>query len=147
MRENEKWGHSSPTKESLVHNHFVLLLYLFIIYYVFAEIFRSGHSRHAVTASESYSEPQSYRKSHEKDPDKTENRMPGVKHPSVTKPNHRAGFFGEISTCQVEHQIMFVGKDVGLALGDSKPENAIANHVDTEYKTTALIQGTGSTWY
>ena len=34
---------------------------------------------HAVTASESYSEPQSYRKSHEKAPDKTENRMPGVK--------------------------------------------------------------------
>jgi hypothetical protein len=36
---------------------------------------------------------------------------------------------------------------VALALGDSKPENAIANHVDTEYKTTAPIQGTGSTWY
>ena len=34
---------------------------------------------HAVTDSESHSEPQSYRKSHEKDPDKTENRMPGVK--------------------------------------------------------------------
>ena len=37
---------------------------------------RSGHSRHAVTVSESHSEPQSYRKSHEKAPDKTENRMP-----------------------------------------------------------------------
>ena len=55
------------------------MLYLFIIYDVFVEISRSGHSRHAVTASESHSEPQSYRKSHEKDPDKTENRMPGVK--------------------------------------------------------------------
>ena len=29
---------------------------------------------HAVTASESYSEPQSYRKSHEKAPNMTENR-------------------------------------------------------------------------
>ena len=55
------------------------MFYLFIIYYVFAEILRSGHSRHAVTASESHSEPQSYRKSHEKAPDKTENRMPRVK--------------------------------------------------------------------
>ena len=45
---------------------FRFMLYLFIIFYVFAEISRSGHSRHAVTASESHSEPQSYRKSHEK---------------------------------------------------------------------------------
>ena len=44
------------------------MLYLFIIYDVFAEISRSGHSRHAVTDSESHSEPQSYRKSHEKSP-------------------------------------------------------------------------------
>ena len=79
MRENEKWGHPSPTKESLVHNHFVLLLYLFIIYYVFAEISRSGHSRHAVTVSESHSEPQSYRKSNEKAPDKTEKVSAEVK--------------------------------------------------------------------
>ena len=55
------------------------MLYLFIIYYVFAEISRSGHSRNAVTASESYSEPQSYRKSHEKAPDKTEKMLSGVK--------------------------------------------------------------------
>ena len=38
------------------------MLYLFIIYDVFVEISRSGHSRHAVTASESHSEPQSYKK-------------------------------------------------------------------------------------
>jgi prophage antirepressor-like protein len=43
-------------------------------------------------------------------------------------------------------ETFFVGKDVALALGDSKPENAIANHVDIEYKTTALIQGTGSNY-
>ena len=48
------------------------MLYLFIIYDVFVEIFRSGHSCHAVTTSKSHSEPQSYKKSHEKAPDKTE---------------------------------------------------------------------------
>ena len=53
--------------------------YLYIIYYVFAEISRSGHSRHAVTASESHSEPQSYRMSHEKAPDMTEKVSAEVK--------------------------------------------------------------------
>ena len=52
--------------------------------------------------------------------------------------------FGEIRTCQVNNQIMFVGKDVATALGYSKPENAIATHVDTDDKTTTPIQGTGS---
>jgi len=55
------------------------LLYLFIIYYVFAEISRSGHSRHAVTASESHSEPQSYGKRHKKPSAKPGNRVPRVK--------------------------------------------------------------------
>ena len=32
------------------------------------------------------------------------------------------------------------------ALGYAKPENAIATHVDTEDKTTTLIQGTGSNY-
>ena len=41
---------------------------------------------------------------------------------------------------------MFVGKDVATALGYSKPENAIATHVDTDDKTTTLIQGTGSNY-
>ncbi|SEA02810.1 Prophage antirepressor [Prevotella sp. tc2-28] len=54
--------------------------------------------------------------------------------------------FGEIRTCQVNNQIMFVGKDVATALGYSKPENAIATHVDTDDKTTTLIQGTGSNY-
>ena len=54
--------------------------------------------------------------------------------------------FGKIRTCQVNNQIMFVGKDVATALGYAKPENAIATHVDTDDKTTTLIQGTGSNY-
>ena len=54
--------------------------------------------------------------------------------------------FGEVRTCQVNNQIMFVAKDVATALGYAKPENAIATHVDTEDKTTTLIQGTGSNY-
>ena len=54
--------------------------------------------------------------------------------------------FGEIRTCHVNNQIMFVGKDVATALGYSKPENAIATHVDTDDKSTTLIQGTGSNY-
>ena len=54
--------------------------------------------------------------------------------------------FGKIRTCQVNNQIMFVGKDVATALGYAKPENAIATHVDADDKTTTLIQGTGSNY-
>ena len=54
--------------------------------------------------------------------------------------------FGEIRTCQVNNQIMFVGKDVATALGYAKPQNALAVHVDSEDKTTAPIQGTGSNY-
>ena len=55
-------------------------------------------------------------------------------------------FFGEIRTCQVNNQIMFVGKDVAQALGYSKPHNALSSHVENEDKTTALIQGIGSNY-
>ena len=41
---------------------------------------------------------------------------------------------------------MFVGRDVATALGYAKPENALAVHVDTDDKTTTLIQGTGSNY-
>ena len=41
---------------------------------------------------------------------------------------------------------MFVGKDVAMALGYAKPENAIATHIDADDKTTTLIQGTGSNY-
>ena len=54
--------------------------------------------------------------------------------------------FGEIRTCQVNNQIMFVGKDVAQALGYAKPQNALATHVDEEDKTTAPIQGTASNY-
>ena len=49
--------------------------------------------------------------------------------------------FGEVRTCLVNNQIMFVGKDVATALGYSKSRNALAAHVDDEDKKDALIQG------
>ena len=59
--------------------------------------------------------------------------------------NHEA--FGDIRTMTDEKGVtFFVGKDVAKALGYSKPENAIATHVDKEDKTTTLIQGTGSNY-
>ena len=46
---------------------FVSLLYLFLLYILrFSEISRLGHSRHAVTVSESHFVWQSYGKLHEK---------------------------------------------------------------------------------
>ena len=59
--------------------------------------------------------------------------------------NHE--MFGEIRTITDEKgETFFVGKDVAKALGYAKPENAIAMHVDSEDKTTTLIQGTGSNY-
>ena len=54
--------------------------------------------------------------------------------------------FGEIRTLTIANEPWFVGKDVAMALGYAKPENAIATHVDDEDKTTTLIQGTGSNY-
>lgn len=54
--------------------------------------------------------------------------------------------FGEIRALEIDNEPWFVGKDVAMILGYIKPENAIANHVDEEDKTTALIQGTGSNY-
>ena len=42
--------------------------------------------------------------------------------------------FGEIRTCQVNNQIMFVGKDVAMALGYTNTLKAIRDHVDSEDK-------------
>ncbi len=59
--------------------------------------------------------------------------------------NH--SMFGSVRTMTNERgETFFVGKDVAKALGYSKPENAIATHVDREDKTTTLIQGTGSNY-
>ena len=54
--------------------------------------------------------------------------------------------FGEIRTCQVNNQIMFVGKDVAQALGYKNPSNALQVHVDPEDKTTYPIQVSGSNY-
>ena len=42
--------------------------------------------------------------------------------------------FGKIRTCLVNNQIMFVGKDVALALGYKNPSNALQVHVESEDK-------------
>lgn len=54
--------------------------------------------------------------------------------------------FGKVRTVVINNEPWFIGKDVALALGYAKPENAIANHVDAEDKTSTLIQGTGSNY-
>lgn len=49
--------------------------------------------------------------------------------------------FGEIRTMERDGEIWFVGKDVAEVLGYSKSRNAIADHVEEEDKTQALIRG------
>ena len=53
--------------------------------------------------------------------------------------------FGKVRTMEINGAPYFVGKDVAIILGYAKPENAIANHVDTEDKTLTPIQGGCST--
>lgn len=54
--------------------------------------------------------------------------------------------FGSVRTVTINGEPWFVGKDAAVALGYAKPENAITRHVDTEDKTSTLIQGTGSNY-
>ena len=54
--------------------------------------------------------------------------------------------FGQGRTLTIDGEPWFVGKDVATALGYAKPENAVANHVDPEDKTSTLIQGSGSNY-
>lgn len=54
--------------------------------------------------------------------------------------------FGDIRTVTIDNEPWLVGKDVAEALGYKKPENAIANHVSDEDKTSTLIQGSGSNY-
>lgn len=54
--------------------------------------------------------------------------------------------FGAVRTVEIDGEPWLVGKDVAQALGYAKPENAIGTHVDSEDKTTTLIQGTGSNY-
>ena len=51
--------------------------------------------------------------------------------------------FGEIRTCQVNNQIMFVGKDVAMALGYSNVRDALSKHVDSEDKGVAKCDTLG----
>lgn len=51
-----------------------------------------------------------------------------------------------VRTTVINNEPYFVGKDVAEILGYKKPENAVANHVDNDDKTTTLIQGTGSNY-
>ena len=50
--------------------------------------------------------------------------------------------FGNIRTCQVNNQIMFVGKDVATALGYINTSKAIQQHVDHEDKGILPIRET-----
>lgn len=52
----------------------------------------------------------------------------------------------EVRSLLLNNEPWFVGKDVAEVLGYKKPENAIANHVDDDDKTTTLIQGIGSNY-
>lgn len=52
----------------------------------------------------------------------------------------------QVRTVTINDEPYFVGKDVAVILGYKKPENAIANHVEGDDKTTTLIQGTGSNY-
>lgn len=54
--------------------------------------------------------------------------------------------FGQIRAVEINGECWLVGKDVAEILGYAKPENAIANHVDEEDKTSTLIQGSGSNY-
>ena len=50
--------------------------------------------------------------------------------------------FGQVRTVEIDGQPWLVGKDVAVALGYAKPQNAIARHVDDEDQKVAPIQGT-----
>lgn len=54
--------------------------------------------------------------------------------------------FGNLRTVEIGDDVWFVGKDVAAALGYAKTENAIANHVFDEDKTSTLIRGSGSNY-
>ena len=54
--------------------------------------------------------------------------------------------FGQLRTLVKDNETWFIGRDVAVALGYAKPENAIYTHVDEEDKTTTLIQGNGSNY-
>ena len=50
--------------------------------------------------------------------------------------------FGQVRTIEIDSTPWLVGKDVAVALGYAKPQNAISRHVDSEDQKVAPIQGT-----
>ena len=54
--------------------------------------------------------------------------------------------FGKIRVVQVEGDPWFVGKDVAQALGYSDPSSAVSKNVDSEDKTTLLLEQDGSNY-
>ena len=54
--------------------------------------------------------------------------------------------FGEIRTVQLNNETYFVGKDVAEALGYVDPSSAVSKNVDTEDKTTLLLEQDGSNY-
>ena len=54
--------------------------------------------------------------------------------------------FGNVRTLVFNEEPWFVGKDIAVALGYAKPENALSVHVDDEDKTITLFQGSGSNY-
>ena len=52
----------------------------------------------------------------------------------------------DVRTVEIDGEPWFVGRDVAVALGYAKPENALVAHVDADDKTTTLIQGSGSNY-
>ena len=51
--------------------------------------------------------------------------------------------FGEIRTCQINNENMFVGKDVAKALGYSNTRDALNKHVDAEDRLESQIATSG----
>ena len=54
--------------------------------------------------------------------------------------------FGEVRGLEYQNQPWLVGKNIAICLGYKKPENALIAHVDSDDKTTTLIQGDGSNY-
>ena len=50
--------------------------------------------------------------------------------------------FGDVRIVDKNGEPLFVGRDVAIALGYAKPENALAKHVPDKYKKVTPIQGT-----
>lgn len=54
--------------------------------------------------------------------------------------------FGEIRIVMIDGEPWFVGKDVAKALGYADPSSAVSKNVDTEDKTTLLLEQDGSNY-